>query len=260
MKIGYIKTFESNNSIKEHLKYFFYKIFNIVKQEKQTFIIAGFNKKIERKLNNLLIRSKFDYVVTEESIKINYPTISGKMVLKYFLPEIAEYCLNTMKLKIEEIYVCSNKFTKENCELIEELAQKIKVVNIITNNSQYNILEKELEAKGIYITVSSNKSKSLKNANIVINLDFDSFKEYNINRDFTLIDLKNNTKLPKAFKGTIIREINVNTKKVMRVFSEFENFDKSKLIEAEIIKLDQYLEKREFIRKNNIFFNIDTFD
>ena len=65
-----------------------------------------------------------------------------------------------------------------------------------------------------------------------------------------VIDLSNNLKLEKGFDGIYIKGIKIKTNKVMRVFSEYENFDKNKLIEAEMIKIKNYEDIRKYIEMN----------
>ncbi len=166
------------------------------------------------------------------------------------LPEVINYCLRLVDYKTDDIYVCTNEYNKENISIIKELCNNIKVVNIITKNNSYRELEKSLEGKGIYITVNNNKRKSLKRARIVINLDFKDFKEYNTNRNMIVIDIDGTIHLNKSFEGIYIKAAEIQTSKVMRVFSEYEKFNKSELIEAEMIKLEDYDKVRKYIRMN----------
>ena len=253
MKIGYVKIRQAEGGIVNNIIYKINSVLNTVKQKNDIFGIIKLNDKTKKKIVNILRKNKIDYAIVENDEVINYPTLDGKYILKYMLPEIVDYCIKILKPKSEQIYICTNNYTSENNELIEELAEKVKVVNIFTENAQYNQLEKNLEKKGIYITVSANKRKSLKKANIVINLDLKNLDDCNINRNMVFIDLNKNTPLPKAFNGIIIKKAEINTKKVMRAFSDYENFNRSKIIEAEMLKLEGYKKSREFIKSNKLY-------
>ena len=39
----------------------------------------------------------------------------------------------------------------------------------------------------------------------------------------------------------------------MRAFSDYENFNRSKIIEAEMLKLEGYKKSREFIKSNKLY-------
>lgn len=253
MKIGYVKIRQAEGGIVNNIIYKINSVLNTVKQKNDIFGIIKLNDKTKKKIVNILRKNKIDYAIVENDEVINYPTLDGKYILKYMLPEIVDYCIKILKPKSEQIYICTNNYTSENNELIEELAEKVKVVNIFTENAQYNQLEKNLEKKGIYITVSANKRKSLKKANIVINLDLKNLDDCNINRNMVFIDLNKNTPLPKAFNGIIIKKAEIDTKKVMRAFSDYENFNRSKIIEAEMLKLEGYKKSREFIKSNKLY-------
>lgn len=253
MNIGYVKLDKPKKGFFNNICYRIRQIFNLVYQDryvKENFYISKINDASKLKLIKLLKKSNINFIISEKGIDIDYPTLTGKMSLKYMLPEVVKYCFKLIHPKIEEIFICTNNYTKECEQIINNLCQYVKVVNIISENSKYLILEKELENKGIYITVNNNKRKSLKMANIVINLDFKDLKGYSINRNMILIDITNKLKIDKGFDGIYIKGIKLTTDKIMRVFSEYENFDKNKLIEAEMVKINKYDLVRKYIQMN----------
>ena len=253
MNIGYIKL---DNPKKGFLNSIFYKIrkfFNFIYKDKyrdKVYYICNVNEKSVNKLINRLKRDNIDYIIAEKDIKIDYPKLTGKFSLKYMLPEVVKYCFTLANFKLDEIFICTNNYTEENKQIIEDLTSYVKVVNVVTDNSRYISLEKQLERKGIYITVNNNKRKSLKRANVVVNLDFKNIKIYNINRNMIVIDVCNSLNLDKGFDGIHIKGIRVGTDKVMRVFSEYENFDKDMLIEAEMIRIGKYEDVRKYVNMN----------
>ena len=113
--------------------------------------------------------------------------------------------------------------------------------------------EKQMESKQIYFNVSSNKRKSLKKAYFTINLDFKNFKGFNLNRNMIIVDVNGNINAPMGFNGIIIRKCKINTPKKLRIFSEFENFNKEKLIDYDILKCSNYNSAREKIKFDKIY-------
>lgn len=262
MNIGYVKIRKKIRQAKTlndfiyNLKLDLFNVLNIVEQDKfnnQIFYLNNLNSKSKQRLVQKLKELKTDYVIIEGKNDIEYPKLKGKYLIKNMIPEIVDMCYKLLKPTIDEVYVCTNIFNQENVSIIEDLIGKVKVVNVVTNNQNYYRLERRLEQKDIFITVSSNRRKSLKNAYITVNLDFNNFEEYNINRNMLIIDTTGEATVPKSFNGIIVRKITINTKKVLRVLSEFENFDRNSLIEAEIIKLDGYNKVRNYIKMAKIY-------
>ncbi|MBR3325144.1 MAG: hypothetical protein IKG14_03775 [Clostridia bacterium] len=247
---NYIKNIIENNKI--NIK----KLLNIVEQDKyhkEIFYLNSLEKESKTKLANKLKEEKMKYAIVEKGYTIDYPLLNGVYTLKSMIPELVDFCFKALKPEINEIYICTEIFSFENISIIEELTKKAKVVNIVTNNKRYRNLEKRLEEKEIFITVSGNKRQSLKKAKILVNLDFSNLDLYNINRNMIVIDITKCMKIPKSFDGIIIRGIKANTKKVIRVFSDFEEFSKQDLIEAELAKINDYKKSREYIINNKIY-------
>ena len=253
MNLAYVKLDKPKeglfNIIKYKLKYFFNWIHRD-KYVKENYYITKLNDKSKNKLIEMLKRDKVDFIIEEKGLDLKYPTLKGNFALKFMLPEVVQYCFKLIHPKIEEVFICTNVYSNENVQIIKDLSSCVKVVNIISENSRYLILEKQLENEGIYITINNNKRKSLKIANIVINLDFKDFKGYTTNRNMIIVDLSGNMKISKGFDGIYIKGVKIGTDKVMRVFSEYENFEKNELIEAEMIKIGKYDLVRKYISMN----------
>ena len=264
MLIGYVKLKKFDKEIIKkrpikgriiYIRYIISKAINTAKQDKENkdiFYVVNNNNKTKMKLNNILAKNGYKYVVYEKGIDTGYPKVKSKLITKYLLPEIVEYCKEKLKFSIDEIYLCMNEYKRENEDIIKELVKNTKVVNIVSNNPLYKKLENKLEENDVYITVINNRRKSLKNADIVINFDFKNFKEFNINRNMVLINLCDESKISNGFEGIIITEGKIVTKRVKRIFSEFENFNNEELLIVEMIKNDSYLKNRKFIKENKI--------
>ena len=250
MNIGYVKMDKMNK-----FNYVYRNLLKKIRVVDNYYYLPSNSEKILNVVRERLKQDNIDYIVQEKNIDCGYPELSGKYNIKYMLPEILNYCYNKLgkEIKMQEIYICVEAFRKENIKIIEELCDIVKVVNIITNHmKQFQELEKRLEKKEIYITVSNNKRKSLKRSNMIINIDFKELKSFNLNRNCKIINAATNLEIGKEFEGICIEKITLDTKKVMRIFSDMENMDKQELIEAEILKKNTYLDIRDSILKNKI--------
>lgn len=253
MNLGYVKLDKPKEGLLYKMFFQIRKNFNLVykdKTEKGNYYMCNLDNKSENRLIKLLKKDNIDYIIEEKGIEINYKKLKGSFALKYMIPEVVKYCFKLIHPKIEEIFICTNNFSDENVQIIKDLSSCVKVVNIISQNSRYLTLEKELERRGIYITVNNNKRTSLKRANIIVNLDFKNLKNYSINRNIIIVDISNMFSIEKGFNGIYIKGIKIGTEKVMRVFGEYENFEKDQLIEAEMVKIGKYNMVREYIKMN----------
>lgn len=262
MKIGYIKIEKEKQSdkfLQNFLQKLIYKIHYITnkvsqdKYNKNVFYINNFSEKSLEKIRKLLIKNEITNVVVEHKRNIKYPTVESNLILKYMLPEVVRYCYEKISPISEEVYILVNKYTEENINIITELANRVKLVNLITENRMYYNLEKKLEEKEIYITVSNNKRKSLKRAEVCVNIDFNDVSKYSINNEMILIDIsQNKIETPNFFNGIIIRGVNFEMKKVISEFYDFEDFDKQSLVTAKILGESGYSKIREIIIKSKL--------
>lgn len=237
------------------LERFYKKLFGIIRVINRTYYIPDTNEKILNKLLSKLKGNEVDYAITENSIKLDYPKLNGKYLLKCAISEVIDYCFKTLdkNTELEEIYIMAENYTKENIRIIETLTEKVKVVNVVTTHlRQFQELEKKLERRDIYITVSSNKRKALKNAELIINLDSKNFNGFNVNKSSIIVNCNNEFSLNKDFEGICIEKINVDIKKIMRIFAENENMDRQELFEAELLKTSQYDEARYILEKSKM--------
>lgn len=247
MKIAFVNLIKNDKKgFLSNVKYCVESKLNKIYKQNDNFYVYNYNEKTKRKIIKKL--RDYDYAITEQDFDIGFKTLTGQTITKYMIYEIYKSCSR----RKDEITLLMNTLSEENVEIIRDLASKIKVINIVTENEAFFNLDRNLEKQNIYITVSSNKRKSLKNAEIAVNFDFRSIKKYNFNRNMTIIDLTNTLEIPRAFNGKIIRKLNITTKKKLRIFTEYENFNKSKLIEYQILSLQRYQKIREYIEMNKI--------
>lgn len=250
MNIGFIKLDKLAG-----IEKFYKKLFKIIRIQNNTYFIPDINEKIISKLIQKLKQDNIEYVISEKGVDIEYNRLDGKYLLKCAIPEVVKYCYNALDKneELEEIYILAENCTKENIRIIESLSNKVKVANIVTNHlRQFQELEKRLERKEIYITVSSNKRKALKRAELIINLDYNNFNGFNVNKNSIIINCNKEFKLNKDFEGICIENIDIEISKIMRIFSENENMDKKELFEAELLKQKDLDESRYILEKSKM--------
>lgn len=191
---------------------------------------------LSQKVNN---NEKINEIFINENIRI----IKGNELKKYLLLETIEYICNNKLENLHEqevsFLVKKNNFLV-NC-IIRELAKKVKILNIITNNSrQFKILEKNLfEKDGIILNIIDNHKKSLIKSNFIINIDYlnEEINKYTMPKYCCLINLSNETITinKKSFEGININDIKyfVNDRYIK---NRLPNFDKEILYESIIIR------------------------
>ena len=250
MNIGFIKLDKLTG-----LEKLYKKLFKVIRIENNTYYLPDLNEKIISKLIQKLKQNNIDCIISEKNIDIEYNRLDGKYLLKCAVPEVIKYCYNALDKneELEEIYILAENYTKESIKIIESMLDKVKVVNIVTNHlRQFQELEKRLERKEIYITVSSNKRKALKRAELIINLDFNNFNGFNVNKNSIIVNCNKEFKLNKDFEGICIENIDIKIDKIMRIFSENENMDKKELFEAELLKQKDLDESRYILEKSKM--------
>ena len=250
MNIAFVKLDKLN-----WFKKFYGRFFGIIRVENKTYYIPDINEKIKNKLISKLKLQKIEYVISEKGIELDYPKLNGKYLLKCALLEVLEYCFDAMEknAELEEIYILVENYSEENVKIIEKLIEKVKVVNVVTTHlKQFQELEKRLQRKEIYITVSSNKRKALKNAELIINLDCKNANGFNVNKNSIIVNCNREFAVSKDFEGICIEKINVEIKRIMRIFAENEKMNRTELFEAELLKTNQYDEARYILEKSKM--------
>ena len=105
-----------------------------------------------------------------------------------------------------EIAFLTNDANNLNKQIILELSQKVKRLNIITNHiEEFQDIEDYLyNEMGIMIKLSNNKKTDLLKTNIIINMDFmeDIINQYNFHKQGIIININGGIKIKsKKFNG-----------------------------------------------------------
>lgn len=127
--------------------------------------------------NLVLADILLDNKVFVDILKRNgYGILNGKWLYKFLSLDIVYKIAYIQNLDLQkmEITVLSNDDSDINIEVIKVLAQKCKILNILTENiDKFEVLERFLfDEYGTIINLSSNKSKTCLYSDLVLNFDF----------------------------------------------------------------------------------------
>ena len=188
---------------------------NKIRNKKIIKIAKRINKKLyDNNIENVVLSN---YLEENEILKQklycqNINILDGRYLFYLLIPEIIEYILKRQKVKLQngEVTLLINDFTQNNAKIITYIAQNVKRVNIVTNHSnKFKKIEDYLYNElGVILNITNNKSKSLSNANLIINIDFPAeiINKYAINSKAIIVNIFNEIKIrAKKFNG-----ININ--------------------------------------------------
>lgn len=263
-------------SRKDKVSRFFCNFFNRIKVEKvRNGLLIVLPKKycnntirlnsVKRQILGIIKQEKSNRILYSENVlsKVKIEEVrsvyNGKILMKILIFEILDYVYDVMSIKqeLEDIYIFVNEYNKDNLYIINELSNKFKIVNIITQNLlPFKILEEKYENKNILITVSNNKRKSAKNAHMIVNLDFEKedFQKYNISNSAIILNLNEEKQMvDRNFSGIIINNLNILVSNNSDAFiKEFYGDIKQQLFIESLILNMNYEEAREYILNENL--------
>lgn len=151
-----------------------------------------------------------------ELYSININILDGKYLFKLLTEEVIKYICKKTKTDIEkmEISILTNDVNNTNNVIIIGLAEKVKMLNIITNHvSEFKTMEEYLlDEKGIVIKISNNYKTALKKTNIIINIDFveEDINKYSLPSKCVIVNLNSEIKIKtKKFNGINIIDYNI---------------------------------------------------
>ena len=221
---------------------FIFATFNIATIEKidKEHLLIIVPKVNDKKIEKIKLQYKKDKIIFSKLLKQYQEKYEKEKIINEFLEEILDFIIEkteneNIKVEMQNIYFLANEYNKKYIDIIEKILQKTKTINIVTRNlKKYMEYEEKLyDEKGILISVTNNRRKSLKNAKIIINIDFkeEELKQYSINRNCIFINCTGEKyKSIKYFDGTIINGIEVCANEIERLkeielYQDFENTD-----------------------------------
>lgn len=246
----------------------FKNLFKPVEIKEDKIVLNGKCKKIKRKLKMVqkikkklgiakLILSK-ELKQDKEWINLFYSNeftiVNGKKLFQFLIDKIiSKICeKNYIKMQESQISITVNDINHLNIKLIEELSEKFKICNIVTNHIHYfkKTVEKLWTEKGVVITVTNNKKKALSKSNLILNVDFpeELLNQYSIYENAILINMEEKVKIKKKrFNGKMINDYKISFKKGSDIESylrkeKYKNFDLNDLAEVYVTNSPKEIE------------------
>lgn len=198
-------------------------------------------KKIKKKIEKEKIKAQKLQIILSKKLKQirsylkDYKIVEGKWYFLNLLEPILEKALRKEPLEMQNIYLLTHQYSEQSIMLIRKIAPKVKSINVITKEiGRYMKLEEIMNEQGIAMSVANNKRKSLKNAKIIINLNFskEEINQYVIFRNSLIINLTQEKLLLKGFEGIIIQDLEIELQEEHRKWIErYELKDEFKQLE-----------------------------
>ena len=231
--------------------------------EKILITISSFNKNTLKRLekyiktrcvkrvclsNNLISNIEFLKFINGQEVEI----FDGSWIFDYINLKLIKYIAELKKedLKSQEITIMINNISDNIVDLIKEISDKIKLLNIVTNKeNMLRKVEEELKVeKGIALNINNNYRKSLLKSDIIINFDFseEEFNKYTLPKKSCILSKNKKIKiLSKSFEGVYIVDYDISfPRKYLRYLINFKDFNN-------VILYESFIKKRT-IRKNII--------
>lgn len=211
-------------------------------------------KIVSKKICNVLYDNNINIVVLSNKLKTNNIIINaiqsenieildGRELFKDLILKIIEYVLSLQNEDISkyEITLLTNDLSNNVINNIIYLSNKVKVLNVVTNNiKDYKKIEEKIYNKfGILIRITNNKRKSLANTKLIFNIDFpeEILNEYIIYDKAIIINICKKIKiLSKKFNGINVNYYNIKLPIEYRDFFSkyniYRNFNENELYES----------------------------
>lgn len=231
------------------------------------FDLNRFNIRKTKKILKILNKHSVKNVVLSKEtqkneILINYLNsnnvniFNGRWLEKYLAYEIIKYILVKKNIKKEEteIAILINQIDEVSTENIKLFAKEFKRVNVVTNHIEKlkKIEENIFDEFGIMITITNNKKKSLKNAKIILNMDFpeELINKFNIYDEAIILNLDGNAKInKKRFSGLNINNYEIALNDVDYLSEKFYIRD---IFESQIYKKTTFKNIRKEIKEKGV--------
>lgn len=190
--------------------------------------------------DNLFNNPIFMDYIKKENVKV----FDGTWLFKILAVKCCEYITDCKKeiMEYQEISILSNKINDIVVYTIRNLANKVKVINVLTTDSyRFKKLEKELyEKDGIIINMNNNYKKSLLKSDIILNFDFseEELNKYNFPKKASIINFDGYINInTKSFEGINASFFEISMpKKYLKYLLYFKRFNTSNLYESFIYK------------------------
>ena len=194
--------------------------------------------------------------------KDNIHIFDGKWLEQYLILDCLFFICEKQKQNLgeKEISILVNEPSDIVKQIIMSLAQKVRLLNIITNqiNSYQKIEDFLYQNYGIMVRVTNNK-KALSKSDIIINMDYSEEKlnYFSLPKKGIILNLGRNIRIKsKKFEGINIRNYKmIFQNQEMQEFKQLhleEEFERKILYESILYRKDSYKNIREKIQKDKV--------
>ena len=207
---------------------------------------------------DLFYQEAFIWQLKKDSVHI----FDGKWLEQYLIPDCLFFICKKQKQNLEEkeISILVNELSDIVKQIIINLAQKVRLLNIITNqiNSYQKIEDFLYQNYGIMVRVTNNK-KALSKSDIIMNMDYSEEKlnYFSLPKKGIILNLGRNIRIKsKKFEGINIRNYKmIFQNQEMQEFKQLhleEEFERKILYESILYRKDSYKNIREKIQKDKV--------
>lgn len=180
----------------------------------------------------------------------NINILDGRYLFQLLIEEIINYICKKSKKEMAktEISICTNDASNINKEIICELAEKAKTLNIITNHiNEFKKLEEYLyNEKGILIKLSNNYKTALQKTNIIINMDFaeEIINKFSLPNKCLIINIRGEIKIKsKKFNGINVNDYNIISSENYKI----EGFNDKFIYEGKLLGEEYKVAKKQIL-------------
>lgn len=219
--------------------------------KKKLLTMTGFEEVVLPDL--LLGNSQFVKLLENNGYKI----LRGKWLYKFLCYDIVEKiaCIQNRDIGKIEVSVLCNEDSEINIENIKLLAQKCKIVNVITKNPKaFRVVERYLyDEFGSIINVSTNLSKSCQYSDIILNFDFNvnDLKKCKTKKPVVLVQFTKEKFENKNGVTVVFYKLNF-PRKYLNMFEDYIGYNEEILYESLLYYKTSFENVREILRRDNV--------
>lgn len=231
MNIAYVKKQEYLQGWKNRIQYFWGAISSAQYEIGYVFQLPLYDKekKMDKVIKSLVLqmkKAKIEKVVFSDEcmchleyhkivqicIQNGIEVLNGRQLMRYMDFNILTYVLKLQntQIKQEDVFFLIKKDNNLDLQFLSRFIENCKTVNIVTNDLKRfkKVQETLYEKENILISVSNHKTKSLKRAKYIfnVNMELQDLEKYTINRNAIMIHLQDEIK----YQASLFNGININ--------------------------------------------------
>ncbi len=205
-------------------------------------------------LSNLLMENNKFINILEN---IDYNILNGRWLYKFlcydFVCKIAY--IKNKKISDMEITILSNENSEINIENIKLLANECKILNIVTEDlDKFKHIENLLfNEYGNMINVSTNKLKTCKYSDIILNFDFslEQIKKCNFKKGATVVQFTKEKFESNNVSTIVFYKLNMPAK-YLQLFNENKRYNQEIFYESLLYYKTSFKDVRKILKKDNV--------